>query len=92
MQKKYNKGFIGLVVVIVIGLIILGLYGFNLEKILKSDMVSKNLSYAWDLVSMLWQKLIVAPISFVWNKIVIGLIWNNILMLANEFKKTIPTN
>ena len=59
---KGNRGFIGMIVVIIIGLIVLGFFGYNLREIISSGTVHDNLSYAWN-------TFIVAPLTWLWDKL-----------------------
>ena len=81
---KKQDGFIRLIILLVIVLIVLGYFGFNIENIINSPTVSGNLHYAWSLVVSFWNNVLVGPATFVWNKIVIDLIWNNLLRVANR--------
>jgi len=83
MVKKQD-GFIGVVVLVVILLIILGYLGVNIPNIVNSPTVSGNLHYAWSLLVSLWDNVLVGPATFIWNKIVVDLIWNNLLHLINQ--------
>jgi len=67
-----------MIIIIVIALIVLGALGFNIKDIMNSDMVQSNLHYAWNLALMIWNNLLATPAIWIWNNIVIGLIWNNI--------------
>lgn len=81
MKNNNHTGFVQLIVMLVIVLIVLGYFGFNIEKILKSPMVSGNLSYVWNLAVTFWNNFLVGPATFVWDKIIVELIWNNLTKL-----------
>lgn len=53
-SPRKNEGLIGLIVVIVVALIILGYFGFDIRKIIESPQVQKNLEYAWNVASTIW--------------------------------------
>jgi len=75
----YKKGLIKTIVIIVIALIVLGYFGFNVEDIIKSEKVQANLSYVWGLIVKLWNNYLAAPIMYVWDKFIIGVVWNAIV-------------
>ncbi len=52
LQK--NQGIISLVVMIVIGILVLSYFGFNLKNFLDRPIVKENLSYAWSLAIHGW--------------------------------------
>lgn len=72
---KNNKGFIKTVIVIVIALIVLGYFGFNIDSILKGQTVQANLNTAWSFVLKIWNNYLAAPVIFVWDKFVVGVLW-----------------
>jgi len=65
-----NKGFIKMIIVIIIALIILG-YFFNIRitDILNSANVQSNLSWFWGLIVKIWN-FISYPFMFIWNRYV----------------------
>ena len=67
-----------MIIIIVIALIVLGALGFNIKDIINSEKVQTNLHYAWDLAIMVWDNFLAGPVIWIWNNIIIGLIWNNI--------------
>ncbi len=76
---RTNEGLIKQVLIIVIALIILGYFGFNLESIIKSPTVQANLQYVWHGVLFVWTTYLQTPAMFVWDKIIVGLVWNQLL-------------
>ena len=83
-QKNKSGGFIKMILLIVVVLIILGYFGFNVEDIVKSPTVQKNLHYVWNFVSNFWDKYLVGTFSFIWNKIIIGIVWENIQKVTDR--------
>lgn len=84
MYKKQQGGFIKLIIILVIVLIVLGYFGFNIQQIIQSPSVSGNLNYAWGLAVSLWDKVLVTPVTFVWNKIIVGMFWNTFTNLIDK--------
>jgi len=83
MKNINRKGFIRMIIVIIIALIVLGALGFNVKDIMNSEKVQTNLHYAWDLVIMVWNNFLAVPALWIWDKIVIGLIWNNLFRIMS---------
>ncbi len=65
---KTNRGFIKLIIIIIVAIIILSYLGFDLKKLFTSDLVSKNFTYVWGLISNLWVNYLSVPFEFVWNE------------------------
>ena len=74
---KNNKGFIKAVLLIVVALVVLGFFGYNLRTIVNSPTVHDNLAYVWGLVVKFWNAVLARPALWVWDHIVIDLLWNN---------------
>lgn len=75
---KRNSGFLKLILFIVIALIALGFFGYNLRDIVNSPTVRDNFEYVWEYVVKLWNNFLLVPLSWVWENIAIDLIWNNL--------------
>ncbi len=58
-----------MILLIVIALIVLGFFGYNIKDILNSPTVHDNLVYVWGLVTKLWNNFLAEPIGWVWDKI-----------------------
>jgi len=74
-----KRGVVKTVILIVIALIVLGVFGYNIKDILDKPVVKDNLSYAWSVTKYVWTDYLATPASYFWNKIIVGLIWNNIV-------------
>ncbi len=63
MITKGNRGgFVTMILIIVVALIVLGFFGYNLRAIMSSGTVHDNLSYAWN-------TFIVAPFTWLADKL-----------------------
>lgn len=87
-----KAGFIKLIIIIVIGLIVLGFFGFDVQKIIDSPTVSKNLTYTKDLVVGVYQKYLAQPISYLWNKIFLDLLWSGFVDNLGRIKNGEPSD
>lgn len=65
-----KKGLIKTIIVIVIALIVLGYFGFNVTDIINSPTVQSNLNSAWGLVMNIWTNYLAAPVTYVF-----GILW-----------------
>ena len=89
-ENNRQGGFITLIILLVIVFIILGIYGFSVQKIVETPGVHTNLEYAKSLVIDGWNTLVVVPVTFIWNKGIIALIWNPILSLVAKIQSVVP--
>lgn len=67
--QKGNRGFVKTILLIVIALIVLGFFGYNLKEIIDSPTVNENLTYVWGLVVYAWNTCIAEPAVWLWDKI-----------------------
>ena len=69
MAMKGDRGFIKLILLIVIALVVLGFFGYNLRDIINSPSVHDNLAYVWDLVVRFWNTFLAQPFAWLWDKV-----------------------
>lgn len=90
-----NKGFVQIILIIVIVLVALGYFGLNLREIIDSPAVSDNLSYFWNGVVYVWDHFLAGPVIYLWG-ILKNLLWgafvNNIQSIIDRGQKTIIQN
>jgi flagellar assembly factor FliW len=88
-----NHGFIKMVILIVIALLILSYFGFNLRDTVESPTTQSNFSYAKMIVVNIWNDYLKRPAKYLWNEVFIKLIWNtaveNLLRLKTPQQSTI---
>ena len=78
-----KKGFVRTIILIVVALVILGYFGFDVENIIKSEKVQNNLNYVWDMVVKVWNLYLATPVMFVWDKFFVGVLWKTIEPIFN---------
>lgn len=83
LNSKYKKGFLKTIIIIVIALIILGWFGFDVKSIIESERVQRNLHYVWDIVVRIWDNYLAGPAIFVWDKVVVGMLWGSLQKIFN---------
>lgn len=83
-SNNMNKGFVRTIILIVVILIVLGYFGFDVESIIKSEKVQKNLNYVWDIVVKVWDLYLAKPFLFVWDKFFVGVVWHTIVELLSK--------
>ncbi len=70
-----KQGLIKTIIVIVIALIILGYFGFNIGDIINGPTVQSNLHTVWNFVVNIWNNYLSVPFVYVWDKLVVGILW-----------------
>lgn len=83
MYIKKDAGFIKWIILIVVALIILGFYGFDLKSAIEKPTVQKNISYVTDIVVNIWTKFIKKPFLFL-EGLFLDYIWHPAFNLLKE--------
>jgi hypothetical protein len=74
-KRNHSKGLIKTIILIIISLIILGIVGLDLEKMLQKPTVQNNLDYGKGFVTIVWENYLKKPVMYIWDKIIIGIMW-----------------
>jgi len=74
--KNDNRGLVRWIFIIIIAIIILSYFGFDLRSIVEADDTQDNLGYVWGGVVMIWDNYLTKPVLYLWNDIFIDLIWS----------------
>ncbi len=69
-KRGAQSGFLKIIIVIVVALVALGFFGYNLRDITSSPTVHDNLVFVSELVVKIWHNFILAPILWLWGKVV----------------------
>ena len=70
-----NRGLIKAIVLILIALLILAYFGFNLRSIVNSATFQDNWNFLWNGIVHIWDTYLKAPATYLWD-IFINYIWN----------------
>ena len=69
MKINLKRGFIGIIVLVVIAILLLSYLGFDLKKIFTSKAVVTNFSYVWGIIKTIWSDYLSVPFAFVWSNL-----------------------
>jgi len=86
-----NQGFLKLILIIIIAIIILSYFGFDLRSIIEAERTQTNLDYVWGIVTNVWDTYLVEPVSYLWNDVFIDLIWESFIDNLERIKAGQPT-
>jgi len=79
MLKNKQSGFIKLIFIIIIAIIILSYFGFDLRTIVESPETQGNLGYVWEGVTYVWVNWLSLPANYLWNDVFINLLWDSFI-------------
>ena len=71
---NHQSGLVRTIIIIIIALLILSYFGFDLERLAKNPTTQKNFNFIEKVVLSLWQNVLKKPVMFVWN-IFVNYIW-----------------
>ncbi len=74
-----NRGLLKMIILIIIGLVALGYFGFDLAEIIKKPGVQNNLTYVWDFIVKIYNSYLKTAFVFIWNEIFVDIFWEMIL-------------
>ena len=74
-MKTTNRGIVSTIVIIVIALLVLSYYGFNIRNTVESPTTQSNFSYVWGGVEYTWDTYLKVPATYLYNFFITN-IWN----------------
>jgi len=74
-----ERGFIKLIIIIIIGVIILSVFNVNIRSIVNNKLVQENFSFLWDWIGDVWHDYLKRPAGLIW-----GVFYNNIWLIFVE--------
>ncbi len=93
MEKQKESGFIGLIISIIISLILLqAVFRVDVIEILKSPNFGEIVDYIKKFFTLVWEKFLVLPASFIWNEIFIDIVWRIMKDAFELLKNWVDTN
>jgi hypothetical protein len=91
IELCYTKFMIKYAIIILVAIIVLSFFGYDLKKIVEAPTTQGNLSYVWGGVTYVWENWLEQPIKFAWEKIFIGILWNAFVHNLERIDSGAPT-
>ena len=85
-----DRGLVKTIILVVIALLILSYFGFNLRTIVASETFQDNWSFVKNLIVDVWNDYLKAPVIYLWD-IFWRLIWNPAIDLLENAKSVKTT-
>ncbi|MDP2705484.1 MAG: hypothetical protein U1D31_02335 [Patescibacteria group bacterium] len=82
----YKRGFIRDIIIIVIAVLALGYFGFDIKGWLDSPEVKAVVGPALEFIENIWTNYIQGFADYLWNDIIIGVVWQWILSIIETIK------
>ena len=65
---KKNKGFVHLVIIILVAIIAFSYFGIELQEVFGKPLLKKNLAYTWEVTKNVWTNYVYGPITGIFDK------------------------
>ena len=73
--KEKQSGFIRFVIMLVVVLLILSFFGFDLKSFIESPTVQHNFEYVRDTSVYVWNSYLSKPVLLVWNSFIVSALY-----------------
>ncbi len=78
-------------IIILVAIIVLSFFGYDLKKIIEAPTTQGNLNYVMSGVTYVWDNWLKQPIVYFWDKIFIGILWNAFVHNLGRIDQGAPT-
>jgi hypothetical protein len=93
MEQSRNRGFVGIIALLVVGLFMLQFFfNINVYGWLKSPEVLSVLVYIKRIILLVWELFIKIPAIFIWEQIVVSVIWKYTLTVWQYLTSWVDSN
>ncbi|MEX0933758.1 MAG: hypothetical protein WD003_00665 [Candidatus Paceibacterota bacterium] len=72
-----NKGLIKLIILIVLGVLVLSYFNFDIKSFIDQPTTQKNIEYIVEGAKYVWNEHLASPVLYFWNNIFIDLLWSS---------------
>jgi hypothetical protein len=82
---------IKLIIFIIILVLVLSFFGYDIQAIVESPVAQKNIEYVKSGTVFVWKEYLSQPLSYFWNNIFLGLLWSAFTENLERVKDGRPT-
>jgi len=95
INPSKNRGGISIIGVLFFGVLIvllLSYLGISIKSVVESPEGQENINYIAGGVRNLWYDYLKEPAEYVWNDVIIGIVWENLLSAVGNLRNMNSTN
>lgn len=81
-----NQGLVRTVLIVLIAILVLSYFGFDIKGIVESPLAQNNIGYVWGFVVGIWNNYLSQPVTYFWNNIFIGILWESFTGALDNIK------
>jgi hypothetical protein len=87
MKSNNQKGFIGIILVLIFALALAKyFFNWNIIDFLNSPEVIAVFSYIKKFIILVWEKFLAGPVLYVWNTVIVGIFWKYAVIIFDAMK------
>ncbi|MFA6445994.1 MAG: hypothetical protein WCW14_01960 [Candidatus Paceibacterota bacterium] len=86
MHISSQGGFLKIIILIIVAILVLSYFGFNIQSIVESPTTQTNLAYVKSLVVGLWNNVLKTPVMYLYNEIWLKYLWFEFIRLMDSVK------
>ncbi|MFC1801952.1 hypothetical protein ACFLY7_00720 [Patescibacteria group bacterium] len=86
LYKNQKGGLIKFIFLIIVAIIILSYFGFDLRAIVESPRTQANLGYAKEIVMTVWDNYLSEPVLYIWNNLFVDIAWQSFVNGMEQLK------
>jgi hypothetical protein len=86
-----QQGLIKFILIVIVIIIVLGYFGFNLREIMDTPTVKDNLSYVWQAIVNVWNNWLKEPAGWFWTNVWVPYIWEPFVQVMDVIKNVNQT-
>lgn len=81
-----NQGLVRTVLIVLVAILVLSYFGFDIKSIVESPLAQNNIGYVWGFVVGIWNNYLSQPVMYFWNNIFIGILWETFTGAMEKIK------
>ncbi|MDP2593205.1 MAG: hypothetical protein Q8P52_00950 [bacterium] len=75
-----QRGFIKTVIIVIVAIAALAYFGFDISDFLHSEKFRHAIAVTYNTLKLIWNDFIVRPALWVWYKIIVGFVWEDVIV------------
>ena len=91
-RQPRNKGFLKIILIVMIAIFVLGYFNIDLKKEVEKPINQQNAAYVQDVSETVWTKYLEKPVKYFWNNIFINLLWKTFVSNFERMRDGKPTD
>lgn len=76
-KVRENQGLIRLILLIIIGVLVLSYFNFDIKSFIESPITQKNIEYITGWATYIWDEYLASPVLYFWNNIFLTFVWSS---------------